>query len=386
MRLPLRAAVVCGLLPAAAAGAGSCGKRAAAAVSVLSSAAYVTLLVLTAAHIADVARRDDDGLDEAAWGMAFYGNALLSQLVFARLSRRWPQLLSRWALLERDALPPPLARRVALTAAAILFGALYEHALSVSVALRALPPAHNPLEAYVRRTHPFLFSATLLPAYRPWLAPLVLPFAAAATCVWNFGDLFLILVASGLAALLRGANARISAAAAAQPARKGPLDNAAWWRLRELFADVAAFIKDVDDAISPLMLLSFANNLYFICLQLLKGISHLKRGSVLESVYLVSSFGFLLVRACWVTLSAAAVYDEGRAALPHLFACPALCPEAQRLQFQISSDNIVLTGMRFFSITRNFMLGVAGAIVTYEVVLLQFSVQRSVLNATMSSR
>lgn len=32
--------------------------------------------------------------------------------------------------------------------------------------------------------------------------------------------------------------------------------------------------------------------------------------------------------------------------------------KAQRLQYQLATDEVALTGLRFFSITRNFMLAV----------------------------
>lgn len=47
-----------------------------------------------------------------------------------------------------------------------------------------------------------------------------------------------------------------------------------WRELREDYAILSCIVKKVDDHISPIILLSFANNVYFICLQLLNGLSY----------------------------------------------------------------------------------------------------------------
>lgn len=47
-----------------------------------------------------------------------------------------------------------------------------------------------------------------------------------------------------------------------------------WHELREDYAALSSVVKKVDQHVSPVILLSFANNLYFICMQLLYGISY----------------------------------------------------------------------------------------------------------------
>jgi hypothetical protein len=46
-----------------------------------------------------------------------------------------------------------------------------------------------------------------------------------------------------------------------------------WSEAREQFADLANLTRKIDSTISAIIFLSFANNLYFICLQLLNGLS-----------------------------------------------------------------------------------------------------------------
>lgn len=46
-----------------------------------------------------------------------------------------------------------------------------------------------------------------------------------------------------------------------------------WSEAREQFADLANLTRNIDSTVSSIIFLSFANNLYFICLQLLNGLS-----------------------------------------------------------------------------------------------------------------
>lgn len=47
-----------------------------------------------------------------------------------------------------------------------------------------------------------------------------------------------------------------------------------WRELREYFAVLSSLTKNVDNNICSIVFLSFGNNLYFICLQLLNGLSY----------------------------------------------------------------------------------------------------------------
>uniref|UniRef100_A0A8D9AWY0 Gustatory receptor for sugar taste 64f n=1 Tax=Cacopsylla melanoneura TaxID=428564 RepID=A0A8D9AWY0_9HEMI len=47
--------------------------------------------------------------------------------------------------------------------------------------------------------------------------------------------------------------------------------------------------------------------------------------------------------------------------------------KVSRFLTQVTSDDLALTGCKFFSVTRSLMLTIAGTIVTYEIVLVQFN-------------
>lgn len=49
------------------------------------------------------------------------------------------------------------------------------------------------------------------------------------------------------------------------------------------------------------------------------------------------------------------------------------CLEVKRFSEEVANDTIALSGMKFFNLTRTLVLSVAGTIVTYELVLIQFN-------------
>ncbi|KAG5322760.1 GR64E protein, partial [Pseudoatta argentina] len=140
------------------------------------------------------------------------------------------------------------------------------------------------------KTLEFLFSVK----YNLALGIFIFIVSKLATFTWNFTDVFIAMVATGLAERYKTLYKYVISSIS----KHRLID---WSELREDYAVLSFMVKKVDNDISPIIFLSFVNNLYFICLQLLNGLS-----------------------------------------LLHL----------------LSTDNITLTGMRFFSITRNFLLAV----------------------------
>ena len=74
-------------------------------------------------------------------------------------------------------------------------------------------------------------------------------------------------VSTGLAERYKCLNARITTAT---PEQLAIID---WHAVRQCYAVLSALVKKVDTEISGIILLSFGNNIYFICLQLLNGLS-----------------------------------------------------------------------------------------------------------------
>ncbi|XP_048514878.1 gustatory receptor for sugar taste 64e-like isoform X2 [Athalia rosae] len=315
------------------------------------------------------------GIASATAGVIFYGNSVLGASIFLWLAPRWGPLQHEWQAMEQltDRWGRPRLRmKFSILTGIILLSAMIEHILSM---INNTPNYHwgnstnasfeSYLDEYTHKSHAFILSTW---DYNIVLGIFLFTISKIATFTWNFTDLFLMLVATGLAERFKTLNKRMTSRNAAMPTI------GEWKILRESYAALSALVKRVDNDVSPIVLLSFVNNLYFICLQLLNGLSP-EGEAVLSTVYFFGSFIFLVARTIGVTLLASRINDQSRIALPILYTCPAktYCIETQRLEHQLATDDVALSGLRFFFITRSFLLAVAGAIVTYEVILLQFN-------------
>ncbi|XP_017879827.1 gustatory receptor 5a for trehalose-like isoform X2 [Ceratina calcarata] len=317
------------------------------------------------------------GIGAATVGAVFYGNSLLASVSFFWLSSRWVPLQYEWRAMEQyvdrnSSETTRLRWKFYLISFVILVCSFTEHVLSIFNNVEGYDwhgsnsTFRNFMKIYTLRSHSFLFDTL---NYNFAFGIYIFVISKIATFTWNFTDLFIMLVATGLAEKYKSLNKRLAVIVT----RHQSLLLDQWAELREKYATLSCFVKNVDDHISHIVLLSFANNLYFICVQLLNGLSSWENS--LSAVYFFGSFGFLIGRTCAVTLLTARIYDQSKEALPHLYRCSPsnYCIEVQRLQHQLATDEVTLTGLRFFSITRNFMLAVVGAIITYEVLLLQFN-------------
>ncbi|KAK3915808.1 Gustatory receptor for sugar taste 64f [Frankliniella fusca] len=148
-----------------------------------------------------------------------------------------------------------------------------------------------------------------------------------------------------------------------------------WWQeVREAYNRLSLLTRRFDDHINAIVLLSFASNLYFICLQLLFNMTHYGEDDLFSGLYFYFSFAWLLARAALVSMSAASVYEQAAAPTEVLYSVPSKSfnAEVQRFLVQTTTDTVALSGARFFYVTRSLVLTLAGTIATYEIVLVQF--------------
>lgn len=139
---------------------------------------------------------------------------------------------------------------------------------------------------------------------------------------------------------------------------------------------------DIDRALSKIILLAFANNHFFICVQLCKSLKwfaqfelilsrsiiwitlfHICRPlpSAVQFTYFWWSLLFLIGRTVAVSLYAAQIHEESKKPIKMLRALPrsVWCSEAHRFADEVVNDTVALSGMRFFFITRKMLLAVS---------------------------
>ncbi|KAJ8977420.1 hypothetical protein NQ317_009673, partial [Molorchus minor] len=144
-------------------------------------------------------------------------------------------------------------------------------------------------------------------------------------------------------------------------------------QIREDYNKMANICNIWNDLFANLVIISYASNLSFILIQLFNSLRHME--TVIERVYFFYSFGMVIMRTVVVSICAASVNQESKRFLPLLNSAPSdvYCVEIKRLITQIYFDSSALTGHNFFRITRGLVLNVAAAIITYELVLIQFN-------------
>ncbi|CAH0389772.1 unnamed protein product [Bemisia tabaci] len=335
------------------------------------------------------------GLKKATSGSIFYGNACIATCLFISLARRWPGLVREWRGVEISMArfgSPKLGWRFAMCTILLMGLAFTEHGLhnwlntrpgsKDDIAAMSFnstgESAENDaphlidqsltfkgyLERFALKTHWYLF--TSFRDYHPIKGFIVMWLSLSATFLWNFTDLFIMLVSTALAAQFK------QLTVALRGIRGKMLSMVEWREYRETYTSLTHLVKTVDENINTIITLSVAGNVYFICAQLITEIDSITH-SYFRTLFYLYSFLFLVFRTTAVVMLAAEIHDESSKIVPELFFCPyqSYCLETQRFLQEATSDYVSLTGLNMFSVTRNFLLGIVGAILTYEIVLIQ---------------
>lgn len=200
----------------------------------------------------------------------FYAVNLFVLIQFLLLARKWPSLMSYWKSVE-DTLPK--SKRRARFVHSIKFFTIFvlcfsfiEHTMSIVsnlVNVIRCPQEHTITEAFFRSHMGFIFKTIdynlFLALFSKWMNII-------STFTWSFMDLFIIMVAIGLSNMFRRLNDFLL--------RQDLWDKEEnfWAEQRKSYRKICDVIAEVDDAISTLTLVSFSNNLFFICLQLLNSL------------------------------------------------------------------------------------------------------------------
>ncbi|KAG5891343.1 hypothetical protein JTB14_034410 [Gonioctena quinquepunctata] len=184
----------------------------------------------------------------------------------------------------------------------------------------------------------------------------------------TFVDLFIMIISLALASRITQVTERIKLASECKTT-----PDSTWKDLREDYNILACLCKFVNRKVGPVILLSFAANLGILLILLFNSLN-IKKG-IIGELYLYYAFLFLLSKTVGVCILGAKVNDGSRKPLMYLYSVPAATHnvEIDRLIRQIIRDDMALSGMNFFHIRRNIILKIAGSIVTYELVLMQFA-------------
>ncbi|KAJ8733781.1 hypothetical protein PYW07_014332 [Mythimna separata] len=322
--------------------------------------------------------------------VVYLTTAFLTTFSFIRIAPKWPSLMNQLSNFRLDEyINPNIAKRCKIACAVYLGMGVAEHIMAILSRLIRILECYegevNVAELFMRSTTPWLYDLNV--PYDVWLGTILQYFNIVSTATWNYLDIFIVCISLYLTSIMEQINKKISLTAS-----KNYVSASTWGALREDYNRAANLVKLFDSVFSGLILIAFANDLFSICIQLYNVLGKVIRspqlinkmcprhdGSIFRIYifpgYVTYSTIFMLVRFLTLALVASGVHSSSLVSLPVLYAVPSTsyCKEVERFQNQINNNTVALSGLHFFYITRNLILTVAGTIVTYELVLLQFN-------------
>ncbi|XP_026323298.1 gustatory receptor 5a for trehalose-like [Hyposmocoma kahamanoa] len=195
----------------------------------------------------------------------FYFMTTVIGLLFLRMATKWLKLCKHIAKTEAaDPLRDKnLPRKCQIACILVLSLAAVEHILSdvsgVAFAMDYQP--NSPIyEVYMRQCYSFVW--TYIP-YNPIIGFLLKIISIQCTFNWNFADAFVMCISFYLTARLQQINDRIIAV-------QGKYAPSSFYRtVREDYSRIICLIRKIDEDVNGVIFVSYAVNLFIICMQLL---------------------------------------------------------------------------------------------------------------------
>ncbi|XP_055605229.1 gustatory receptor for sugar taste 64f-like [Uranotaenia lowii] len=307
----------------------------------------------------------------------FFGLCASITVMMKKIAERWQMITTIWYETEEVFLHQPftnafLTRRIRTMAAGMLLLAFVEHLLCVVnniVNLKTEATYCNwtiadPFEHYALKVFVSTFK------YMPYSLPLAIfneYIILSMTYAWNFIDILLILVSIGIQSRFDQLNKYL----AERIKKKQPTDESFWEGIRVLYASLSELVETLNEHISHLVLVSFGNDMYFICLQIMNASQRVPL--IINKVYFVYSFLYLILRTALMFWYCSVVHEASYGPCSLLMRVPSeqYGEELQRVEMY-AKRGASLTGLGTFHVSRKIFLTVAGTILTYELVVLSY--------------
>ncbi|XP_073838544.1 gustatory receptor for sugar taste 64b-like [Musca autumnalis] len=308
--------------------------------------------------------------------IALFLVCLLEHYFFWRLSVKWPKLIKEWHQVEEVFFKSPYPNYFTFNMKhwlwfwylIIMCNALVEHCLLVFNSFQKADLERTQCnlnvsywETLYGRERPHL---RMVLSFHGWLLPLLEWLNLSLAYPRNFTDTFIALVSVGLATRFRQIYLRI------KHVQGKPMPSIFWLETREHYLMLKRLLRNLNKEISALILLSGANNMYFICCQLFNSFTNIGVDWVAETAFWFSLL-YSIFRTV-LTFSLASMLDEyTKKIITCLRDVPSRswCIETQRFSQQLSVDVTALTAAGLFTLTRKLILAMASTVVTYQLMV-----------------
>ncbi|XP_046808424.1 gustatory receptor for sugar taste 64f-like [Lucilia cuprina] len=189
------------------------------------------------------------------------------------MTRKWPMLMQEWQQVEQ-ALPQQrtimerswLPHKIKMITLVATMCSLAEHLLScISVIHYSnfCPITNDPIENFFRLSNEHIFKIFPYSNWWGWYGKIS---NFISTFTWNYMDIFVMIISIGLASKFQQLNENL------MQYKNKQMPPAFWSENRILYRNLCSLCERMDDAISMITMVSFSNNLYFICVQLLRSL------------------------------------------------------------------------------------------------------------------
>ncbi|XP_052132242.1 gustatory receptor for sugar taste 64f-like isoform X8 [Frankliniella occidentalis] len=190
------------------------------------------------------------------------------------------------------------------------------------------------------------------------------------TGAFNFSALLLIVLSHALAECFRALTAALQ-----KTARQGDgqIPTEAVEGFRVLYNEVCGLTMAVDHCVSPVILVAIFTDGLYICRFVLLSLAVSAQNWYSSAVVTVCFFRFVCT-----LLTASSVHSEWqttKSCLHRMVPCRG-AKEARRFFMQIGTERISLTALGMVPITKTLLPAVLGAILSYEIILVQFQLQK----------
>ncbi|XP_063702206.1 gustatory receptor for sugar taste 64a-like [Culicoides brevitarsis] len=314
-----------------------------------------------------------------ATGVVFYFCATLSLYLFHAVARKWHDYILYWKKHEKVFLSEPypmpkynlekLLTRIGCVSLGIGF---VEHTCFITgeflksyrtiVYCNATARVNLVALSYFKHKNHVI----QVTGFSNWLIPLLEWTNFSITLAWNSGDILISVVSIALITRFQQFNKRLRNAFD----EKIDLTEDDWRELRTHYGLLVDLTRKTDKLLANFIFLSCSNNLYFICTFLF----HIgdERSDIIFHVQHWITTIYLILRTFMVLYLGASVYETSRRILPTIKSVPAnkYNIEIKRFLDQIAAEPAILSGHGFFFLTKPLILGMAGVIATYEIVLM----------------
>nr|XP_015835646.1 PREDICTED: gustatory receptor for sugar taste 64e isoform X2 [Tribolium castaneum] len=309
--------------------------------------------------------------------LIFMCTAFLSLVFFLQLARKWPRLIQKWCHLDEKfnvtySYPKYLKLQLTLVTSIYLLIVFGEYFYFMSVKLDG---SENTFQKVVEKIYFYIF------AHIPYNIAVVLVIVVEDLSIFGIKlltgcfqlpifsnfialsliDVFVILVSITITFRFQQINELLK-----EQKNKNNSINF-WMTVRRNYSEIGRLVSEINDTISSITVLSYGSNMILL----------INDNVVVEEskCFYVYSFLVLIIRLLSVYYFSSRINAESRKPIRILFdvSSEIYNVEIKRWFMQMKLDSVALTGSTFFRITPGLILSIAGAVVTYELIFIQFS-------------